>query len=109
MVGKVMTKGMMSRLVAGLADVERPWNCPHGRPTLRHLCSLRGFGDGQSDGREDDGEEGIDWRGWLEGLDVGEEKEEDVQGEGAEDDGSEKEESAGEEGTDDEYSFEVEH
>ena len=23
-----------------LAGLEQPWNCPHGRPTLRHLVDL---------------------------------------------------------------------
>ncbi|KAL8096672.1 hypothetical protein AgCh_037594 [Apium graveolens] len=23
-----------------LADLKSPWNCPHGRPTMRHLVDL---------------------------------------------------------------------
>ena len=27
----------MRKVVQRLADVEHPWNCPHGRPTMRHV------------------------------------------------------------------------
>ena len=30
----------MSRLCRNLTTIERPWNCPHGRPTMRHLADL---------------------------------------------------------------------
>ena len=109
MVGKVMTGGMMRRLVAGMADVERPWNCPHGRPTMRHVCSLVGLGGCED--VEDDEEGRIDWGGYLEGLEDGDDGEseddgeEDAEGDskgdgvGGSQDGDEEEE----------YSFEVEH
>lgn len=28
------------QIVEHLADLESPWNCPHGRPTMRHLVDL---------------------------------------------------------------------
>ena len=30
----------MCRIVCNLRGLYQPWNCPHGRPTLRHLLSL---------------------------------------------------------------------
>lgn len=41
MIGKPLTRDRMSKVLHGLADLEQPWNCPHGRPTLRHLVDLR--------------------------------------------------------------------
>ena len=31
----------MNRIVRRLVDVEQPWNCPHGRPTMRHLVDMK--------------------------------------------------------------------
>jgi len=30
----------MTRIVSNLSTMNHPWNCPHGRPTMRHLCNL---------------------------------------------------------------------
>ncbi|GIL80762.1 hypothetical protein Vretifemale_9813 [Volvox reticuliferus] len=40
MVGKPLSRAEMRRLLDGLADLRQPWNCPHGRPTMRHVCVL---------------------------------------------------------------------
>ncbi len=40
MIGRALDARIMTRLVHSLADLEAPWNCPHGRPTMRHLCVL---------------------------------------------------------------------
>ncbi|CAN0160804.1 unnamed protein product, partial [Phaeothamnion confervicola] len=40
MIGTALDHGRMRRLVAQMADVDQPWNCPHGRPTMRHLTDL---------------------------------------------------------------------
>lgn len=40
MIGKALDRGHMQRILAHLADLHAPWNCPHGRPTMRHLCVL---------------------------------------------------------------------
>lgn len=26
-----------------MGEIDQPWNCPHGRPTMRHLFSLSEF------------------------------------------------------------------
>lgn len=40
MIGKALSHQQMEQIVRNLGTLEVPWNCPHGRPTLRHLCSL---------------------------------------------------------------------
>ena len=40
MIGKHLTLGTMRRVVSNLSNLQSPWNCPHGRPTMRHLCVL---------------------------------------------------------------------
>ncbi|GKY92121.1 hypothetical protein MPSEU_000183500 [Mayamaea pseudoterrestris] len=46
MIGQALSQKDMDRIVRRLQDVEHPWNCPHGRPTMRHVlaleCLLRG-------------------------------------------------------------------
>ena len=50
MVGKVLTMKQMEQVVRHMGEMEKPWNCPHGRPTMRHLAGLG------------------EWSGWKEGL-----------------------------------------
>ncbi|XP_022166778.1 mismatch repair endonuclease PMS2 [Myzus persicae] len=40
MIGKVLNLGDMRKLIDHMGDIEQPWNCPHGRPTMRHLVNL---------------------------------------------------------------------
>lgn len=40
MIGKALTSSQMYSLVGHMGELDKPWNCPHGRPTMRHLCSL---------------------------------------------------------------------
>lgn len=40
MIGKSLARKEMKKLVAHMGDIEQPWNCPHGRPTMRHLVNL---------------------------------------------------------------------
>ena len=40
MIGTALSKNEMEKVVSRLADVEHPWNCPHGRPTLRHVGNV---------------------------------------------------------------------
>jgi DNA mismatch repair ATPase MutL len=37
MIGRALRRDTMRRVVAHMAEMEQPWNCPHGRPTMRHL------------------------------------------------------------------------
>uniref|UniRef100_A0A0N4ZR31 DNA mismatch repair protein MLH2 n=1 Tax=Parastrongyloides trichosuri TaxID=131310 RepID=A0A0N4ZR31_PARTI len=37
MIGTPLTKQKMKTIVENLATLEIPWNCPHGRPTVRQL------------------------------------------------------------------------
>lgn len=79
MVGKTLTLKQMERVVRHMGEMEKPWNCPHGRPTMRHLVGLGEWegwregllvGDGDLDGIGIDGEGGgggTDWKGWLAG------------------------------------------
>lgn len=40
MVGTALSNTQMRQLVNHMGEIEQPWNCPHGRPTVRHLVSL---------------------------------------------------------------------
>ncbi|KAJ9607141.1 ATP-binding mismatch repair protein [Cladophialophora chaetospira] len=58
MIGKTLSKKQMQKVVANMGTIDKPWNCPHGRPTMRHLCSLNtlrpwreGLGEQEEDPR----------------------------------------------------------
>ncbi len=40
MIGRALEQREMTRILAHLAGLAAPWNCPHGRPTMRHVCIL---------------------------------------------------------------------
>ncbi|XP_048871789.1 mismatch repair endonuclease PMS2 [Brienomyrus brachyistius] len=40
MIGTALKNSEMRKLVAHMGEIEQPWNCPHGRPTMRHLANL---------------------------------------------------------------------
>ena len=40
MVGTALTNAQMRRVVGHMGEMEHPWNCPHGRPTMRHVVNL---------------------------------------------------------------------
>ncbi|NXU58525.1 PMS2 endonuclease, partial [Turnix velox] len=40
MVGMALSTQEMRKLVTHMGEMEHPWNCPHGRPTMRHVVSL---------------------------------------------------------------------
>lgn len=44
MIGQSLARPTMAEVVQHLATLERPWNCPHGRPTMRHLADFQGTG-----------------------------------------------------------------
>ncbi|KAF8597572.1 hypothetical protein BDV93DRAFT_527349 [Ceratobasidium sp. AG-I] len=43
MIGTALKHRHMVNMVRNLAGMDLPWNCPHGRPTMRHLCNLRAY------------------------------------------------------------------
>ncbi|KAL8963313.1 MAG: hypothetical protein Q9193_000416 [Seirophora villosa] len=70
MIGKTLQLRQMEKLVRNMGEIDKPWNCPHGRPTMRHVIGLRTWrGWEEGDGLVGMGEEAeeIDWTGWLEG------------------------------------------
>ncbi|XP_030631239.1 mismatch repair endonuclease PMS2 [Chanos chanos] len=40
MIGTALNTSEMKKLVVHMGEIEHPWNCPHGRPTMRHLANL---------------------------------------------------------------------
>lgn len=40
MIGKTLSQRQMKTVVTHMGTIDKPWNCPHGRPTMRHLTSL---------------------------------------------------------------------
>lgn len=49
MIGKTLQHARMKEIVRHMGSMDKPWSCPHGRPTMRHLYGLES------------------WRGWREG------------------------------------------
>lgn len=45
MIGKSLSTKQMEKLVRHMGELDKPWNCPHGRPTMRHLCGLGAWDD----------------------------------------------------------------
>eukprot|EP00890_Picochlorum_soloecismus_P003715 jgi/Picsp_1/4344/NSC_01850-R1_dna mismatch repair protein len=41
MIGKALTKAKMREILDNLSTLVSPWNCPHGRPTMRHLAYIK--------------------------------------------------------------------
>ncbi|PHU21995.1 DNA mismatch repair protein PMS1 [Capsicum chinense] len=40
-VGDPLDRNEMQKILDNLSRLKSPWNCPHGRPTMRHLVDLR--------------------------------------------------------------------
>lgn len=40
MIGKPLDMEDMKRIVKNLGCLDRPWNCPHGRPTISFLKNI---------------------------------------------------------------------
>ncbi|KAJ6535110.1 MutL C terminal dimerization domain-containing protein [Mycena capillaripes] len=54
MIGMPLTKGQMATVVRHMGTMDQPWNCPHGRPTMRHLADILG----------EQNRRGVDWAGF---------------------------------------------
>lgn len=61
MIGKPLTHGQMETLVRHMGELDKPWNCPHGRPTMRHLCKLQAWDE---TGWKDDGDHRVSATQW---------------------------------------------
>jgi DNA mismatch repair protein PMS2 len=73
MIGRTLTHAQMAKVVRHMGEIDKPWNCPHGRPTMRHLCNFAAWdemcwreGDGV-DGMDDPERHGAitDWAGYV--------------------------------------------
>ncbi|XP_022228702.2 mismatch repair endonuclease PMS2 [Drosophila obscura] len=50
MIGKALNRTTtMRRLITQMGEIEQPWNCPHGRPTMRHLINVTMLMDEEED------------------------------------------------------------
>lgn len=72
MIGKSLTKAQMAKLVRHMGEIDKPWNCPHGRPTMRHVLGLRNW-EGWREGMGSEGpglrsQDEVDWKGWSERM-----------------------------------------
>ena len=70
MIGKTLNLKQMERLVTNMGQIDKPWNCPHGRPTMRHLASLAKLEnwkeeDGVVGMEEEGGAKRVVWSEWL--------------------------------------------
>jgi DNA mismatch repair protein PMS2 len=41
MIGTALNRKEMKNIIQQLENIDQPWNCPHGRPTMRHLVDLK--------------------------------------------------------------------
>lgn len=76
MIGHTLTAKQMRTVVRHMGEIDKPWNCPHGRPTMRHLMSLDDWepweeGDGVVGLRSEDegggGSGSVDWAAYVGG------------------------------------------
>ncbi|KAF7340690.1 Mismatch repair endonuclease PMS2 [Mycena sanguinolenta] len=56
MIGMPLNKGQMTTVVRHMGTMDQPWNCPHGRPTMRHLACIAKEQDRRS----------VNWAGFAE-------------------------------------------
>jgi DNA mismatch repair protein PMS2 len=56
MIGKTLRGSQMEKVVRHMGEMDKPWSCPHGRPTMRHLYGL----DRWEGWKEGDGLAGLD-------------------------------------------------
>ncbi|KAJ5089719.1 hypothetical protein N7532_008403 [Penicillium argentinense] len=81
MIGKTLTERQMQRVVRNMGTIDKPWNCPHGRPTMRHLMSL-GQWDAWDEYGDDEGNSLDIYRRFVEENIEEEEEEEEEEAEG---------------------------
>ena len=89
MVGKTLTLKQMAALVKKMGEIDKPWNCPHGRPTMRHVCGLHeweGWEEGGGLAGIEDAEGKVDWGTWMERVREQENEVEQEEDDGEDDD-----------------------
>ncbi|KAK1143519.1 ATP-binding mismatch repair protein [Aspergillus melleus] len=102
MIGKNLTQKQMVKVVRNMGTIDKPWNCPHGRPTMRHLMSLGQWNEWDEFRADDDGLDPDDnrspsdslsaWRDFFEEMGgFGDEEEDEVMNEGDDTDDGESE------------------
>src|SRR6202000_2536862 len=68
MVGRTLTPRIMQTVVGHMGEIDKPWNCPHGRPTMRHLFGMgswRGWREGEGLAGLGEERRQVDWKGFL--------------------------------------------
>ena len=68
MIGKTLKTARMREIVRHMGSMDKPWSCPHGRPTMRHLFGLEkweGWNEGDGVIGVDQLGEKADWAGFL--------------------------------------------
>ncbi|KAF3052280.1 hypothetical protein E8E11_001517 [Didymella keratinophila] len=68
MIGKTLQNAQMKNIVKHMGSMDKPWSCPHGRPTMRHLYGLekwQGWSEGDGVVGADVRGEKADWAGFL--------------------------------------------
>ncbi|XP_033151490.1 mismatch repair endonuclease PMS2 isoform X1 [Drosophila mauritiana] len=54
MIGTALSRNTtMRRLITQMGEIEQPWNCPHGRPTMRHLINITMLIDSDENDEQD--------------------------------------------------------
>ncbi|GIJ98383.1 hypothetical protein Aspvir_000500 [Aspergillus viridinutans] len=70
MIGKSLTQTQMVRVVRNMGTIDKPWNCPHGRPTMRHLMTLGQWNEWDEYGYDNEEEDEESRRVEVNRLDV---------------------------------------
>ncbi|EGY18881.1 DNA mismatch repair protein PMS1 [Verticillium dahliae VdLs.17] len=68
MVGKALTHRQMERLVRHMGELDKPWNCPHGRPTMRHIYELASWDENswvRNMGQRNTAQENVAWASYA--------------------------------------------
>jgi DNA mismatch repair protein PMS2 len=69
MIGKTLKTTRMREIVRHMGSMDKPWSCPHGRPTMRHLYGLEmweGWNEGDGVVGVDKVGEKADWARFVE-------------------------------------------
>jgi DNA mismatch repair protein PMS2 len=68
MIGRTLTHQQMGKVIRHMGQLDKPWNCPHGRPTMRHLFKLDAWDEvawKEGDGIDGERASVTDWAGYV--------------------------------------------